>query len=480
MKKDLMSYCGDEILDAADKNWNGTKSRSGLGCLAVIAAAALIGAALIAVFAVAMSMRNSVTPPPETTHVTDSGTEDDNSVRYNESGFGLIFTKSKGTDSIYVVSGTAGGSGADAAPPAIEFRVGGIIVKVRQKSVHSDTFTGLNGGTKYRLMSFDVLDVVRGENVPDTILYLVPEYYSVDMSRYDFLYMSLMQRGFEGFLMKDVTTNELCEFQSPVFVTSWENPSLGDVIAFNDGVFDESLWQNDKWLYGYQFARMMLEHSSDELVVKRGCTEQYMLDRIEEKIGELQISEKDAPTVFYAATAPDELKTALEYAKNGTFRCEMYGKNVSFQRYINGCPTNESFYIWLGDNTVNYGNASFSGTDMNGLYDLGTEVERISAQFKENIPKPPHFDPGKKELLSLKVEGYYNKTDDGVLQFITTTWTYIARDDHALYYDQMFTVYENGKTRQISRQELSDLLGYEAGILGESYTYGEGVVMPMY
>ncbi|MBR4255560.1 MAG: hypothetical protein IKQ18_00230 [Clostridia bacterium] len=484
MKNDIMSYCGDEVLDAADKNWDGANKKSKFGRFAVVAAAALVGAGLIAAFAVAMAQRNVVTPPPDTADVlttvtdatTDSSTEDDNYVR-TDSDFGLIFTKSKGSESVYVVSGKAGG-GAEAAPPKVEFRVEGIIVKVKQKSVHEDTFTMLSDETKYRLMSFEVLNVVRGENVPDTILCLVPEYYFVDMSGYEFLYMSLAQRGFEGFLMKDVTTNELCGFQSPVFTTTDEEFALGDVIAFNNGVFDESLWQNENWFYGYQFARYMMEDYPDELVVKRGCTEQYMLDRIKEKLGELQISEKDAPVVFYAATAPEELKAALEYVNSGTFRCEMHGKQVWYQRYINGCPTNESFYIRLIDNTVKYGNVTFTEADINGLYNLGAEVERLSAQYKENVPNPPHFDPGEKELLSLKVEGYYDKTDKGVLQFITTTWTYFTLENNTYYYDQTFTIYENKEAREISREDLSELTGHDMSIIGENYKYGEGIEMP--
>ena len=479
MKKDIMSYCGDDVLDAADKNWNSANKKPKFGRFAVIAAAALVGAGLIAAFAVAMSQRNNVTPPPETSFFTDNGTEDDNSVRA-DSDFGLTFTKSKGTDSIYVVSGTAGG-GAEAAPPAFEFHLDGIIVKVKQKSVHEDVFTSLSGGMKYRLMSFDVLDVVRGENVPDTILYLIPEYYFVDMNGYDFLYMSLMQRGFEGFLMKDVTTNELCEFQSPVFTTSVENPVLGDVIAFNNGVFDESLWQNENWFYGYQFARYMMEDYHDELVVKRGCTEQYMLGKIKERIkteSEKQFISVDAPVVFYAATAPEELKAALEYVNSGTFKCDMHGYYITCQRYLNGCPTNEGIYIWFGDNSVTYGNVAFTEADMSGLYNLGAEVERISAQYKENVPNPPHFDPGEKELLSLKVEGYYDKTDNGILQFITTTWTYVTRKNNTYYFDQTFTLYENGEAREVSKEDLSELTGHDMSIIGENYKYGEGIEMP--
>ncbi len=474
MKKDIMSYCGDDVLDAADKNWNSANKKPKFGRFAVIAAAALVGAGLIAAFAVAMSQRNVVTPPPETSFFTDNGTEDDNSVRA-DSDFGLTFTKSKGTDSVYVVSGTAGG-GAETAPPAFEFHREGVIVKVKLKSVHEDTFKMLSGNQKYRLMSFDVLNVVRGDNVPDTILYLIPEYNFVDMNGYEFLYMAITQRGCEGFLMKDVTTNELCRFESPVFTTCEEIPALGDVIAFNDGVFDESLWQNDNWLYGYQFGKIGLDKYPDSLIVKRGCTEQYMLDKLEKEIDKYLVNKK-VPTVFYVKNAPEELQPIFEYVNSGTFSWE--ARIAEYRRYINGCPTNESFYIW--DNTVKNHDVVFTDADMSGLYNLGSEVERLSAQYKENVPKPPHFNPGEKELLSLKVEGYYHKTDKGVLQIIKTTWTYVTREHNTYYYyyDQTFTIYENGRAKRISREKLSALIGYDVCIAGENYKYGQGVEIPM-
>ncbi len=75
MKKDIMSYCGDDVLDAADRNWDSAVKKPKLSRFAVIAAAALIGIGLIAAFAVAMATRNSVTPPPETEIVTEAETE---------------------------------------------------------------------------------------------------------------------------------------------------------------------------------------------------------------------------------------------------------------------------------------------------------------------------------------------------------------------------------------------------------------------
>ena len=80
--------------------------------------------------------------------------------------------------------------------------------------------------------------------------------------------------------------------------------------------------------------------------------------------------------------------------------------------------------------------------------------------------------------MSLKVEGYYNKTDDGVLQFITTTWTYVTRENYTYYYDQTFTLYENGEAREVSKEDLSELTGHDMSIIGENYKYGEGIEMP--
>ena len=48
MKKDLMSYCGDGVLDAADKYWNNAKKQTLLRRLTVIGVAALLGAGIIA------------------------------------------------------------------------------------------------------------------------------------------------------------------------------------------------------------------------------------------------------------------------------------------------------------------------------------------------------------------------------------------------------------------------------------------------
>lgn len=68
MTKDIMSYCGDDVLDAADKYWNNAKKQTLLRRLTVIGVAALLGAGLIAAaLFTAAKINNHVPKPPETT-----------------------------------------------------------------------------------------------------------------------------------------------------------------------------------------------------------------------------------------------------------------------------------------------------------------------------------------------------------------------------------------------------------------------------
>ncbi len=63
MNKDIMSYCGDDILDEADKNWNKAGNKPALKRLTVIAAAALLTAGLIAAAVITASKLNEMLPP---------------------------------------------------------------------------------------------------------------------------------------------------------------------------------------------------------------------------------------------------------------------------------------------------------------------------------------------------------------------------------------------------------------------------------
>ena len=68
MNKDIMSYCGDGILDDADKYWERSKNKPLLRRIAVICAAALLAAGMIAAAFITVSKINIPKPtqPPDT------------------------------------------------------------------------------------------------------------------------------------------------------------------------------------------------------------------------------------------------------------------------------------------------------------------------------------------------------------------------------------------------------------------------------
>ena len=64
MKKDLMSYCGDGVLDAADKYWKNAKKQAVLRRLTVIGVAALLGAGIVAAALLTAAKINGLIPKP--------------------------------------------------------------------------------------------------------------------------------------------------------------------------------------------------------------------------------------------------------------------------------------------------------------------------------------------------------------------------------------------------------------------------------
>ena len=455
----------------------------------ITAGAAALVTALVITTAIFATRTNTKAPDnaPETESGASANTESDTEETEKpeltppsdpvKDGFGLLHVKNAGTDAVDVAPGKISG-GAEAAPPQFLFHAGGIVVKVRLKEVHGDVFGSFFEKTKYRLLKLELIETVSGENVPDEILYLMPEYYFVDMSGYDFLYMALSQAGCEGYMLKDLSTDEICVSDSPVFMTVERSaPALGDVIAFSGGRFDESLWQNKNWIYGYQFAMHELEEDNNELAVKRGCDENYVRSRIAELKNESYISEPRA--VFSVKNAPEELKAAFGYVapfENGVFAHEMHGTGITYRRFINGCKTNEIISIDVGSREVAYSKNRFDAEEAENVYDIGAQVKALSEEYKKNAPEPPHFDPGELTLYGLSVEGYYEKTDSGVVSVIWTKWLYRADEGYrAFVYDERFTVYEDGKPRDVTTEELSRLVGYE---VMPQYKYGEPFEVP--
>ncbi len=381
------------------------------------------------------------------------------------------------------------GGAADAEPPAFEFSYG-IAVKAKVVKNHPDKYYKLDvlsayRPVAYRLMQMETIEVISGKNVPQYFLYLIPESVYVDMSVYDSLLISMTQLGVENYVLKNGTQNQIESFESPIFADYQDEPELGNIIAFTDGVFDESLWQNRSWFYGYQFAQFDLddpEHSN--LVVARGDSESEVISAIikqyDERYNNRTLSVK---TLDFTAQAA---KGAIEYVKpfaNGVFSQTYLPYNgngeLIFRRYINGCQTEETIRIDLLTEEVTYSEVRYTKEDMMQMENISAHLFEKATEYAEQLPIPPHTDPEGKELLCLNLYAWYTKVDGKLYGVIKTAWRYKEEDDwYIQYYDDSYTLYDMtaGTATDISRDDLVAIIGSRNVYMGE---YGIGIEMPM-
>ncbi len=400
--------------------------------------------------------------------------------------------KLNGSNSEFIVgTSLALSGGADSAPPAFQFSAG-IAVKARVVKNHFDKYYKLDISseyrpTAYRLIQMETIEVISGENVPQYFLYLIPEYVYVDMSVYDSLLISMSQLGVENYVLKNGTQNQMESFELPIFADYQDEPELGNIIAFSDGIFDESLWQNETWLYGYQFARYYLdnpEHSN--FVVSRGDSESTVISTIKNQYNEWYGGNYQARSVITLNFTTQAAKDALEYVKpfaNGIFsqRYEPYYGNgqLIFRRYINGCQTEETITIDLLTEEVTCSEVRYTKEDMAQMENISAHLSERAAGYAEQLPIPPHTDPEGKELLCLNLYAWYVKVDGKLYGVIKTAWRCKEKDDwHIQYYDDSYILYDmaaSGAT-VISRDALVEIVGTRNVYMGK---YGLGIEMPM-
>ncbi|MBQ5762289.1 MAG: hypothetical protein IIW02_05710 [Clostridia bacterium] len=381
--------------------------------------------------------------------------------------------------------------GENTAPPSFEFSYG-IAVKAKVVKNHPDKYYKLDTSsefrpTAYRLIQMETIEVINGINVPQYFLYLIPEYVYVDMSVYDSLLISMSQIGVENYVLKNATQNRMESFELPVFADYQDNPELGNIIAFTDGIFDESLWQNETWRYGYQFADDYLDNpESDDLVVARGDSISEVISAIKKQFDEWYILANRALTVITLNFKTQEAKDAIEYVKpfaNGVFSQTYLPYNgngeLIFRRYINGCQTEETIKIDLLTEEVTYSEVRYAKEDMVQMENISAHLSEKAVEYAEQLPPPPHTDPEGKELVCLNLYAWYVKVDGKLYGVIKTIWRYKEKDNYFIqYYDDAYVLYDMsaGTTTDISRDDLVAIIGTRNVYMGE---YGKGIEIPI-
>ncbi len=390
-----------------------------------------------------------------------------------------------------IVSGTAvkytGSmySSVAGAPPAFEFQYYGLCVAAKAISELPDIYESLPdygylNTESYRIFLMEVVDPLKS-GMGGRFYYALPSNLKGDLTVYDTLLISMNQRS-DGYILKNTSTNTLFAFNG--LFDDYE-PELGNIIAFSDGIFDESLWQDRSWLFGYQFAKFYLDMPQDDpynpLIVGRGSTYEMAKAKLFEKMGD---REPKSLTVFEPQA--EEARLALEYVepfKNGVFSTfgNSYSNQIVYRRYIGGCPTNETVRIDKETENVTYSSFKFTEEDMVSLPDIGAYIDALDL----STLTPQHIDPADKELCFNSALGWYEKTENGVYSIVRVAWQYMNSGiDPELelmlsysYYDETFILLDASGARVVSREELIELIGENQNIhYGE---YGEKQEIPM-
>ena len=461
-----------------------------------IPALAACVAVLLAAVLVPLFVMNPPTQPDVSLSGTQSVSQNDQSAEDPSMDMELPPTVTvsdtlSGNSLLFVEGSSAAPSdGSASAPPMFEFPAyGQCVVKAVLKEVLPDLYRPLNvyhgyRPTTYRLLKFETTEVLRGEDVPETFFYRLPSNLTGEFDRYDCFFLSMEQVGLPGYTTVNTTDLAVEKLPLPLFEATSGEPELGDVIPFTDGVFDESLWQEKSWLYGYQFARHMLDEQDPYLVVQRGYTEEDTKNAILQEIEQwrmpvekvLQVSDLEGDT--YAAV--EELLSA----DKDLYAHSVWSSGVTFTRFIDGCQTEERVQVNFETGEITYSEVRYTPSDLQTMPAIAMYVDALAAAYAEQRPNPPRVDATGKYLCSLSVYAWYAKAGDTAYGICKTTWVYFEEGDFDAgesdyyHFDETYLLVTAEGYRTVTREELIELFGENTrNLLG--YPLGEPYEAPM-
>ena len=386
----------------------------------------------------------------------------------------------KNGSGIQYISGTQnpGANGAaEQTIPRFGFNYGYITVvakAINEVGVYETLVAyGSTQNRTYRVFAMQVIDPLESgmeTGTAGTFFYLLPEHLQGDLTQYDALLISMRQLP-KNFVLRGEDRLIADDY---FFVDPFNEPEMGNIIAFTDGVFDESLWQGNGWSYGYELAKRQLDEHDDTLLVSRGSTLEEALQRRQAQIDEWGEWAKHA-TVKHYDFQTEAARQVMDYVKpfeNGVFVPKLEGRGYVIRRYINGCPTNEWIRIDLEDETVTTSDYRFENADLENLPDLAAYITSLDL----SKITPQHIDPERKLLIYNSAVGWYEKTENGVYAIVRIAWRY----SWFVYelYDETFILLDEAGDHIISREELIELIGENQNISNQNYGYPLEVTVP--
>ena len=365
------------------------------------------------------------------------------------------------------------------APPWPRFAYESFVVVGKVTEVLPDTYYQLKTHvtatpTAFRLLRLEIREAVSGTGVPEEILYVIPEYLVANIDSYDTLLMAISQYGCDEAVLWNGSAGKAEQFDL-LFCDSWNEPHLGNIIAFTDGIFDESLWQNKSWGFGYQFMDNMLEDGDpfDSLLVRRGSTLSEVLQRIRDRIRDEEKASPQVQCYNFASEAVNTLLEELRSFESGLFVPVVTSKQtLMFQRFIFGCPTNEYITIDVETEQITYSEFRFSEDDLESIVNLPQYIKENQPATEDDIPEPPHFSAEGMEKWTFGRCGWYEKNAHGVFGIVKTVWLYRDPEaDYSWHFDESFLYFDMkcNTTEERNTEYYNDY-----------YKYGDPFGMPCY
>ncbi len=328
---------------------------------------------------------------------------------------------------------------------------------------------------EYRIFKLRITDPLETK-LTGEFYFALPAKLKGDLTNYDAIFLSMEQLG-KDCVLAHTETGELSAF-SYLFQGLDQCPHWGELIPFNNGVFDDSLWKEEGWIYP--------EHLSDEsllngpyfrrVLVKNGTTLKEALATFYDRgnyDNEYSTKPHAGPGLKTYDYSEPEAKAAMEFIKpfqNGVFQREY---STRFRRYINGCATNETIEIAYDPHVVTHANA-FTEEEIAALPDLSAAIAALE------IPeRPPQLD----EYFEITVKytgayGWYEKTEDGIYSIVRVQWYYTFGTKGNVYYDEVFLLVSENGTETLYRDELIARIGENPNIFKEKYGSQTFVMAP--
>lgn len=358
--------------------------------------------------------------------------------------------------------------------PEFELQIYNFVVRARAVHNYTDNYCKISDSsnsekTEYRLIMMETVEVLHGEEMPKYFMYMLKSELFLDLSVYDSLLISIRQVGAENFVLENSTQSQFEAYDALFFVSSG-NPSRGNVVAFKAGIVDGTLWYNSKWIDGYRCK------DGDGVVAHVDDKEADVIARAKEEIAKLATNGNKyytVPKIRTTALDSAEVLAALEYVKpfeNGVF-VQMFGYEIRYVRYINGCPTDEVVKIELSSGKVTYSGSKFTQEEIKKFEDGEAPLDLIAQlaarkndYLNNGIPEPPDYSHDEyKDFKALTLSAGYFKAGGKAYGLISIKWQYGdfagCMDDRQFYYSYILYDAEEMYSVIITREELDSLMG---------------------